>query len=44
LISGVGGLIYLKETRVLKLKVGLGQGKNNFVELMALKLFLTSEK
>jgi ribonuclease HI len=36
-----GGILYLKENHFYKIKMGLGPGSNNYVELMSLKLLLT---
>jgi ribonuclease HI len=38
---GGGGVLHLLSTYFLKIKWGLGQGSNNCVELMALKLLLS---
>jgi hypothetical protein len=38
---GGGGVLHLSPTHFYKLKWGLGQGSNNYAELMALKLLLT---
>ena len=37
---GGGALLYLTETHFYELVVGLGEGDNNFAELMSLKLLL----
>lgn len=39
-ISGAGGIVFISDSHVVKLKAGLGRGSNNFAELMALKLSL----
>jgi hypothetical protein len=33
-------ILYLSESHHFKIKLGLGQGSNNYVELMSLKLIL----
>jgi ribonuclease HI len=45
-ICGVGAVIHLSENNLLRIKIGLGPGTNNFFELMSLKLLLlfTGEK
>ena len=37
---GGGALIFLSETHFFELVVGLGEGSNNFTELMSLKLLI----
>ena len=37
---GGGALLFLLETHLFELVVGLGEGSNNFAELMSLKLLL----
>jgi ribonuclease HI len=39
-ICGSIGVLFINQSRCPKFRVGLGQGKNNYVELLALKLFL----
>ena len=39
-LCGAGGILYLKEDHYFTLKVGLGIGTNNLVELYAMKLLL----
>jgi ribonuclease HI len=41
LISGTRGIIFLNYSHNLRFKARLGQGTNNFIELMALKLTLS---
>jgi ribonuclease HI len=38
---GGGGVLYISPSHFYKLKWGLGQGSNNYVELMVLKILLT---
>lgn len=39
-ICGGGALLYLSETHFFELLCGLGEGSNNFAELMSLKILL----
>jgi ribonuclease HI len=41
MISGVGEMIFLNQSHSFSYKVRLGQGANNYVELMDLKITLT---
>jgi ribonuclease HI len=46
-VCGAGGLIYLKDSHVLKFKAGLGRGTNNFSEIISTLIFslmLASDK
>jgi hypothetical protein len=40
LLCGGGAVLYLSDSHFYKIKMGLGQGTNNYVELMALLLLL----
>jgi hypothetical protein len=44
LLCGGGALLFLSENHSYKLKMGLGPGTNNYVELMSLKLLLLFSK
>jgi ribonuclease HI len=37
---GGGAIIYLSDNHLFKLKMGLGPGRNNYAELMSLKLLI----
>ena len=39
-VCGGGALLYLSETHFFELSAGLGEGSNNFAEIMSLKLLL----
>ena len=39
-VCGGGALLYLSETHLFELSTGLGEGSNNFAEIMSLKLLL----
>ena len=39
-VCGGGALLYLSKTHFFEMIVGLGEGSNNFAEIMSLKLLL----
>ena len=39
-LCGGGAILFLSENHSFELMVGLGEGSNNYVELMSLKLLL----
>jgi ribonuclease HI len=39
-LCGGGAFLYLLDTHLYKIRMGLGIGTNNYVELMSLKLML----
>ena len=39
-VCGGGTLLYLSKTHLFELSAGLGEGSNNFAEIMSLKLLL----